>query len=112
MLRFRARGAAAVVLAAAFALTLRGRAQDAPPSLQISDVGLPAVQELGAVWNESRTPWRPASVSARAVASQSLRVGVSGRAYQTGKVIVRFRDEITADERRGLVRDASSTGEM
>src|SRR5207245_11389060 len=28
------------------------------------------------------------------------------------KVIVRFRDEVTADERRGIARDASSTAEL
>jgi serine protease len=100
-------------VAAALVLTLRGQVPDARPSLQMVDVGLPAVEESGAFWNESRVPWTPRARALRAAAvEQPIRAGVSGRSYATGKVIVRFRDDVAAEERRSIARQASSTGEM
>src|SRR4051794_36948936 len=113
MFRFRARtAAAALVVASALAWTLRGHAQDAAPPLQITDVGLPAVEQPGAIWSESRVPWTPAGRAARVVTAEPLRRGAYGRQYVTGKVIVRFRDEVSDTERRGLVRDASGTADL
>jgi len=114
MLRFRAGIAAATGVAAALALTMSGRAQQAQPFFQISDVGLPGVEEMGAVWNEARVPWSLPSVAARSSASpvRPLRAGASGRPYFIGRVLVRFRDEVTADERRSLVREATPSGDL
>jgi len=110
---FRARTAAATLgVAAALVLTLRGQAPDARPFFQIADIGLPAVEEGGAVWNESHVPWTSQARARRAAAVELVRAGVSGRSYATGKVIVRFRDEVAAEERRSIVRQASSTGEI
>jgi len=113
MPRFRARTIAATLgVAAALVLTLRGQAPDARPFLQIADIGLPAVEEGGAVWNESHVPWTSQARAGRAAGVELVRAGVSGRSYATGKVIVRFRDEVAAEERRSIVRQASSTGEI
>src|SRR5436305_1959890 len=107
MLRFRARTAATtLVVASALAWALRGHAQDAAP-LQMTDVGLPAIEQPGAIWSESRVLWTPAGRAARVVAAEPLRRGAYGRQYVTGKVIVRFRDEVTDTDRRGLAREAS-----
>ena len=90
MLRFRTPAATAtLIVAAALVLTLKGQAPDARPSLQIADVGLPAVEELGAVWSESRIPWTAQARAARAAAVE--RTGVAGRSYVVGKVIVRWK---------------------
>src|SRR5258708_520643 len=71
MLRFRARNVAATfVVAAALVLTLRGQAPDARSSLQIADVGLPAIEE-GVIWGESRTPSSDQARAARAAMSQT-----------------------------------------
>src|SRR5437870_13582159 len=111
MRRFRARTAAAtLIVASALVLTLRSQAPDARPWLQISDVGLPAVEELGAVWSESRVPWAAQARAARASAIQ--RAGVSGRLYAIGKVIVRFHDNVLSDERRSVMRQATNSGEF
>jgi serine protease len=112
MLRFRARTAAAtLIVAAALVLTLKGQAPDARPSLQIADVGLPGIDE-GVVWDESHTPSSDRARAARAAMTQTNAAGVSGRAYRPGKVIVRFRDEVPADERRSLMRQATNSGEF
>src|SRR3954464_11170179 len=111
MLRFRARAiAAALAAAAALTLTIRGRAQDALP-LQISDVGLPAIEE-GMIRDDSHTPSSPQARAARAAMMQPRADGSVARAYRPGRVIVRFRDEVPADERRSIVRSASASGDM
>src|SRR5260221_11122498 len=91
MLRFRARNVAATfVVAAALVLTLRGQAPDARSSLQIADVGLPAIEE-GVIWGESRTPSSDQARAARAAMSQTNAAGGSGRSHWPGKVILRSR---------------------
>src|SRR5258708_31654222 len=112
MLRFRARRAAAtVVVATGLVLTLRGQAQDARPTLQIPEVGLPGIDE-GVVWDESHTPSSDRARAARAAMTQTNAAGVSGRSYAPGKVIVRFRDEVPADERHNVMREATDSGEL
>jgi serine protease len=112
MLRFRVRTVAAtLVVAAALVLSVRGQAQNARPSLQIANVGLPAIDE-GVIWDESHTPSSDRARAARAAMAQTNAVGVSGRAYVPGKVIVRFRDNVPTDERRTVMREASGSGEM
>src|SRR5438093_470456 len=112
MLRFRARTAAATLIGAtALVLTLRGQAPDVRPSLQIADVGLPGIDE-GVVWDESHTPSSDRARAARAAMAHFNAAGVPGRSYVAGKVIVRFRDEVPADERRGLMRQATDSGEL
>ena len=113
MLRFRARTAAATLVAStALALTLKGQTLGGSPPLQIQNVGLPAVEELGAVWSESRVPWTLQARALRAASVEQTRAGVSGRSYATGRVIVRFRDSASAEERRRVLREASSSGEF
>src|SRR5258706_14192553 len=105
MLRFRARMVAAtLIVATALVLTIRGQAPDARPSVQIADVGLPGIDE-GVVWDESHTPSSDRARAARAAMAHTNAAGVRGRSYVPGKVIVRFRDEVPADERRGVMRD-------
>ena len=112
MLRFRARTIAATLIAAtALVLTLRGQAPDARPSLQIADVGLPGIDE-GIIWDESHTPSSDRARVARAAMGRTNAAGVSGRSYVPGKVIVRFRDEVPSDERRGVMREATASGEF
>src|SRR3989442_3261408 len=112
MPRFRARTVAATLIGAAvLVLTLRGQAPDARPSLQIADVGLPGIDE-GVVWDESHTPSSDRARAARAAMAQTNAAGVPGRAYVPGKVIVSFRDNVTMDERRSLMREATDSGEF
>jgi serine protease len=112
MLRFRARTAAATLVAATgLVLTLRGQAPETRPSLQISDVGLPGIDE-GVVWDESHTPSSDRARAARAAMTQTNAAGLSRRSYTPGKVIVRFRDEVPTDERRNVMREATDSGEL
>src|SRR5262249_14639302 len=113
MLRFRARTAAAIAFAAAtlvLTLTLRGQVPSVR-ALQIQNVGLPAVEE-GIVWDVNRAPQMPQALAGAALARQGAVVGASGRAYTPGRVIVRFRDGMSLDDRRGLVRLATPSGEI
>jgi serine protease len=111
MLRFRARTAGAtVVAAAALVLTVNGQTLGVR-ALQIADIGLPAVEE-GIVWDLNRAPQMPQALE-RAVRSQDgAVVGRSGRAYTPGRVIVRFREGMSVDERRSVVRLATPSGEI
>jgi len=111
MTRFRARTAGATVVAAAtLVLTVRGQVP-AVRALQIADVGLPAVEE-GIVWDVNRSPQMPQALDRVARSLQGAVVGRSGRAYTPGRVIVRFRDGMSLDERRSVVRLATSSGEI
>jgi serine protease len=112
MSRFRARAAAATFVAAGLAWTLHGRAQDARQALQITEIGNPAIEQPGLIFSESRVPWTPQARAARDSSASALRKGTSGRQYATGKVLVRFRDEVAVDERRAMARDASSTADL
>src|SRR5205814_6878607 len=111
MLRFRARTAAATIAAVAtIVLTVGGQAPSVRP-LEIQDVGLPAIQE-GVVWDVNRAPQMPQVLDRAALARQGSVVGASGRAYTPGRVIVRFRDGLSFDERRSIVRLATEAGEI
>jgi serine protease len=112
MLRFRARAAGATLaVGAAFALTLRGQAPDVRPTFYVSDAALPAIDE-GVIWDDSRAPSSAAARAARAAMSQTNAAGESTRAYRPGRVIVRFRDGVPADDRRSIMRDATASGEL
>jgi serine protease len=113
MLRFRGRTvAAAALVAAALVLTVKG--QTPAPSFHIENIGLPAVEENAAIWSEARPGGRVDALkrAARETSTLNTRVGSSGRAYTPGRVIVRFRDEVPAAERRTVARLASDTAEM
>src|SRR5262245_53571093 len=113
MLRFRARTfGAALIGAVVLVLSLKGQSNAHPP-LDIQDVGLPAVEERGiAVWSEARSNQRLQLERTMTGAGDSSRVGVFHRTYTPGRVIVRFRDDVAASERRGIARFASDTAEM
>src|SRR5438093_5704105 len=111
MLRFRARTAAATIVAVAtIVLTVRGQAPSVRP-LQLQDVSLPAIEE-GIVWDVNRAPQMPRALDRVARSELGAVVGTSGRAYTPGRVIVRFRDGMSLDERRSVVRLATSSGEI
>src|SRR4029079_1470441 len=100
----------ALVFAAGLVLSLRGQSPPPPAALHIEYVGLPAIEE-GAIWTESREPGAAETVrrAARSTAQESTRVGASGRSYTPGRVIVRFRDGVTPQDRLDMVRAASAT---
>jgi serine protease len=114
MLRFRAGTfGVALVGAAALVLTLKGQSSAARPPLDIQDVGLSAVEEHGtALWSEARSEQRLALERTITGAGDISRVGVFHRTYTPGRVIVRFRDEVAAAERRSIARIASDTAEV
>ena len=113
MLRFRARTfAAAPIGAVVLVLSLKGQSNAHPP-LDIQDVGLPAVEEHGiALWSEARSNQRLQLERSMTGAGDSSRVGVFHRTYTPGRVIVRFRDDVGAAERRSIARIASDTAEV
>ena len=87
-------------IAAALALTIHG--QSAPLPMQIDTVGLPAVDE-GVILDSPRTPsLAPARARRAAAITRSSRRGAAGRLYVPGKVLVRFRDEVSAALERRL----------
>src|ERR1043166_3739010 len=113
MLRFRGRTvAAAALVAAALVLTVKG--QTPAPSFHIENIGLPAVEENAAIWSEARPGGRVDALkrAARETSTLNTRVGSSGRAHTPGRVIVRFRDEVPAAERRTVARLASAPPAM
>ncbi len=111
MLRYRVRTAAATTLAAvALVATVRGQISGVR-ALQIANVGLPAVEE-GLVWDVNRSPQMPQALDRAARSQRGAIVGRSGRAYTPGRVIVRFREGMSLDERRSAVRLATSSGEI
>src|SRR5438874_2892314 len=114
MFRFRARTfGAALAGAAALVLSLEGQTATARPPLDIQDVGLPAVEEHGtALWSEARANQRIALARTVTGAGDSSRVGAFHRSYTPGRVIVRFRDEVSTPERRSVARLASDTAEV
>jgi len=114
MRRFRDRTAAAtLLLAAALVLTLRGQSPGVA-QLSLANVGLAAVEENAAIWSDARPGGRVDALkrAARETSRVSSRVGASGRAYTPGRVIVRFRDEVSIAERRTLARLASDTADI
>src|SRR6476659_1696874 len=99
--RFRARTVcAAIAFAGGLVLTVRGQTDHT--ALQILQyVGLPAVDE-GLIADDSHTPSSPATLRRAAMLQAALqdRVGASGGRYRAGRVIVKFRDEAAAPDRR------------
>jgi len=112
MPRVRARTAAAtLVAAAALVLTVRAQAP-AVRALQIEDIGLPAVVEDGFVWDVNRSPLMPQALRRIERSQQAGVIGASGRAYSPGRILVRFRDGMSMEERRAAVRLATPSGDI
>jgi len=114
MLRFRA-GTFGVALigATALVLSLKGQTAAGRPPIDIQDIGLPAVEE-NAIPRSPRTPSLSAQQGRRsaAIVQSRPRRSASQRPYMAGKVIVRFRDEVSVEERRTLARGVSSTADL
>ncbi|HJZ77878.1 MAG TPA: S8 family serine peptidase [Vicinamibacterales bacterium] len=114
MLRFRA-GTFGVALlgAAALVLSLKGQTATGRLPYDIQDIGLPAVEE-NAIPNSPKTPAQAIDRARRAAAIVQSRARRSGsrRSFMPGKVIVRFRDEVSSEERVALARGASPTADL
>jgi serine protease len=112
--RFRARAACAtVVIAGGLAMTLRGQVADVSRLQILQNVGLTAVDE-GVIADQSHLSGSPGSLR-RAAFHPTLEqaapvTAVAG--YRPGRILVRFRDEASALERRAAVRSASGTAEI
>ena len=104
----------ALAIAAGLVLSLRGQSPPTSARLQIENVGLPAIEE-GAVWDQVRERRRQPRPSARGPFD---RAGVHSRRRlrpmrtTPGRVIVRFRDGVTPQERLDMVRGASATADL
>src|SRR5262245_21913159 len=107
----RARVFFSVAALAAALATMGTHAQIAGQArLDIHNVGLPAIDE-GALKGEVRAP-----ASVEAIRRQALRtvtrtdsVGSSGVPYKRGRVIVKFKDDVSASARASVVASAAST---
>src|SRR5499433_192469 len=114
MLRFRA-GTFGVALlgAAALVLSLKGQTATGRLPYDMQDIGLPAVEE-NAIPNSPKTPAQAIDRARRAAAIVQSRARRSGsrRSFMPGKVIVRFRDEVSSEERGALARGASPTADL
>src|SRR3954470_11993946 len=101
---------AVTAMSAALALTVHG--QSAPLPIHIETVGLPAVDE-GVIVDSPRTPsLAPARARRAAAITRASRRGAAGRVYVPGKVLVRFRDEVSTNVRREVARAASGTADL
>jgi serine protease len=97
-------------IAAALVLTVHG--QSAPLPIHIETVGLPAVDE-GVILDSPRRPsLAPARARRAAAIARPGRRGAGGRLYVPGKVLVRFRDDVSVDSRREVARAASATADL
>jgi serine protease len=113
MLRLRAGTfGAALIGAAALVLSLQGQTSNTRPALDIQNVGLAAVEEHTAVWSEPRAERRLTLERTVAGAGDVSRLGAFHRSYTPGRVIVRFRDDVDAAERRSVARLASDSAEI
>src|SRR4051812_43624066 len=112
--RFRVRIAwVSIVLAGGLVLTLRGQSPEESRLQILQSVGLAGIDE-GLLQDESHTP-SSSTTRQRAAFRTSLfkdRVGSTGTRYRAGRVIVKFRDESAAADRRDAVRSATATGEI
>lgn len=103
-----------VVVTAIFTIfSSLGRTQTDTPLVVLQGVGLPGVDE-GPLPDDSHHPGsfetrRRASIHAD---STTIRTSASGRQFEAGRVIVKFRDTVAARTRDEIVRAATSTGIM
>ena len=101
----------------AAALVLGVNAQSPSPQVQtlrMENVGLPAVEESFVLPVDTRAPGSPAELrrAVRIAAEPMTRAGTSGRSYTAGRVIVRFRDDVGAEDRQAAARLASDSAEL
>src|SRR4029453_11275359 len=110
MLSSRVRLAIATCLAAA-GLVLDVRGQPVTSPRRILDIGLSGV-DAGVIGDESHTPGstetRKRARLARALSAD--RVSAAGIRYVSGRVIVKFRDQMVMARRLDAVRSASKNG--
>ena len=100
---------ATCLVAGGLVLDIRG--QTAVGVRRIVDAGLSAV-DAGVIAGESHTPGSRETLK-RARLADALsqdRVGPSGIRYASGRVIVKFRDQMESDRRFDAVRSASASG--
>ena len=86
-----------------------GQAPVSPPWRVIQQSTLPAV-DRGVMVAESRAPGSPRARALETLASDGRaidRVGVDGRRYRAGRVLVKFRGAMDAAGRSRAVREAS-----
>src|SRR5262245_47330004 len=111
--RFRARAVlACVVIAGGLVLTLRGQV-DVSRLQVLQNVGLGAVEE-GVIGDQTHLAAAPGSAR-RAAFHATLEQAAASSAltrYGPGRVLVRFRDEVSMAERRATVRMASDSAEI
>jgi len=92
-------------------LVLDVRGQTADGVRRIVDAGLSAV-DAGLIANESHTPGSSETLKRARLANAIShdRIGASGVRYASGRVIVKFRDQMQTDLRLQAIRSASASG--
>jgi serine protease len=101
-----------VAVAAVLVIGLRAQTRD-NSRMSIQSVGLPAV-DLGVLADETHAP--ATAVTARRIALHASlmgdRLGASGVRYIPGRILVKFRDEASAAERRAATASISRSAVM
>src|SRR5215831_7119543 len=79
--------------------------------LVILNVGLPAVNE-DTIPDDTHRPRSPEAIRRAGIRAigDLVRVGTSGRAFTAGRVIVKFRDEVSESTRASAVRSVVASG--
>src|SRR5690242_8623575 len=114
MARVRGFFSIAVAMAAMFTVfSSHGRTQTDSPLIVLQGVGLPGVDE-GPLPDDSHHPGSPATRRRASIhaTDSALRTSASGRQYEAGRVIVKFRDNVAERTRDEVIRAATSTGIM
>src|SRR3954452_6945264 len=112
--RFRARAVCAIAaIVGGLVLTLRGQVADVSRLQVLQNVGLSAVDE-GVIVDQSHLSGSPGSFRRASFHATLEQAGTAGaiQRYRPGRVLVRFRDEVSMAERRAAVRIASDTAEI
>jgi len=106
----RVRGFLLVSFAAVIASGLILRGQSVSP-LVILDVGLPAVTE-GTIPDQTHRPYSPQAIYKAGIHSPNdlARTSRSGRTFSAGRVIVKFRDDLSDSARDAAIRSVVVDG--
>ncbi|HEY2152447.1 MAG TPA: hypothetical protein VGH34_16680, partial [Vicinamibacterales bacterium] len=113
MNRIRLRVGAAVVLAGALAIGLRGQTADESRFAIVQNLGLPAIDE-GVVADSTHRPGAEVELrraAIRASVARSTGNGVGSR-YVPGRVIVKFKDTASEGARASAMSSVSRTAVM